>query len=142
MLAARAGSVDGVRRLSKAGAAFTTRDRVGETLLHHAVRSGDIDLVSYLANLTVSNKKNSNEAGIKINIRSKKRETPLLLARSKDVAMLLINAGADPTIKNSYDWDIACIAAVIGNAGECVCVNVFYFIEEAFALDGWGVLGH
>ena len=108
LYAAQSGSLSCVQLLHRFGAAMDSKDRSGENILHKAARSDSTELVGWLCQMADKHK-------IKVNLRSKKMNTPLLLSQSRFVAMHLINIGADPTLRNLQELDIACIASIRGD---------------------------
>jgi len=109
LFAAGAGSLACVKLLAAAGAALSSSDRGGENVLHKAARADNLHLMQWLCQSAAKH-------GIKMNLRSKKLQTPLLLSRSRQVAQALITAGADPTARDLHGMDIACNAAVRNDA--------------------------
>ena len=105
LYAACASSLACVKVLFAAGASLSSSDRSGENILHKAAKADNIELVQWLCQASARN-------GIKVNLRSKKLNTPLLLSRSRRVAQVLIAAGADPTARNLDEMDISCHAAI------------------------------
>jgi len=109
LLAAEYGKIDQVKLLVKHGGGLESKDRLGDTILHKAVRSGNASLVSWLCGL-------GEKKTIKLNARNKKRETPLLLATTREVAAVLLAAGADASAVNADGFTIQCLAARSGHA--------------------------
>ena len=107
--AATAGSLPCVQILQRAGAALHVTDRSGDSILHKASQADSVELVRWLC-------QTHQKYGIKLNLRNKQLSAPLLLSRSREVALELLTAGADPAIRNMEGLDIACIAAIRGDA--------------------------
>lgn len=111
MVAAGRGDLAGVEALLKAGARVEGHDTAGRTALMFAVMYGGPELVQVLLN--ADNKRSINE-------RSANGTTALMLApgRKSEIAIiqLLLQAGADVTVKNTNDASIAHFAAARSGA--------------------------
>ena len=116
-LACEIASLECARILLQKGADPECRDRLGDTALHKACAahslnssSAQVSLVSFLC------ERSGNGGSLKINTRNKRRETPLMLVRNRDLAVILIAAGADPHFINSEGLDAASLASRRGDS--------------------------
>jgi ankyrin repeat protein len=102
------------------GADPECRDKQGDTALHKSLLSTSspihqLALVTFLCERSKSNC-SSNGGSLKLNSKNRKKETALMYARTRDLAVILIGAGADPLCVNSEGLDAASLAARRGDA--------------------------
>ena len=102
------------------GADPECRDKQGDTALHKSLLSTSspipqLALVTFLCERSKSNC-SSNGGSLKLNSKNRKKETALMFARTRDLAVILIGAGADPLCVNSEGLDAASLAARRGDA--------------------------
>ena len=108
LVAIEHGKLDCARLLIRHGSSLDVKDRAGDTALHLAVRSGNAALVAWLVG--------TKDRSLKLNARNKRRETPLLVCRTREIASLLLSAGADASAVNCEGWTAQCLAARASNA--------------------------
>jgi len=100
----KAGDVDELKALIKAGADVNAKDEVyGETLLYSAVLKNEIEMVEVLI-----------EAGAEVND-GKSLHTAVHFGR-REIVKILIAAGADVNVKTGSGWTALHMAAHISNA--------------------------
>ena len=102
------------------GADPECRDKQGDTALHKSLLStstpiSQLALVTFLCERSKSNC-SSNGGSLKLNTKNRKKETALMFARTRDLAVVLIGAGADPLCVNYEGLDAASLAARRGDA--------------------------
>ena len=121
-LACEAVDLECTRILLLHGADPECRDKLGDTALHKACNSNlaptpsaQVALVSFLCDRSKSNNA-ANGGSLKVNTKNKKRETALMYARTRDLAVVLIGAGADPSLTSSEGLDAASMASRRGDA--------------------------
>lgn len=119
-LACHACHLECVKILLLHGADAECRDKQGDTVLHRACSatcapSLQIALVAFLCDRSKSNS-SANGGSLKVNTKNKKRETALMLSRTRDLAVILIGAGADPLCVSSDGLDAASMAARRGDS--------------------------
>ena len=121
-LACEAVSLECVKILLLHGADPECRDKLGDTALHKACASclspspsAQVTLVSFLCERSKSNNA-ANGGSLKVNTKNKKRETALMFARTRELAVILIGAGADPSFISSEGLDAASMASRRGDA--------------------------
>lgn len=110
--AARAGDIDQLKRMTRAGHDINSKDRHGQTALMHAAHAGNVDLVEWLVG-----------KGADLDHTAKFHLSALMLAviaGNHRIARLLVRAGADATIKGSgapgfYDKTAADLAEERGD---------------------------
>ena len=121
LYACEAGHMECARILARHGADMESRDKLHETALHKAVRSRQQSLVQWLCDYRCGTGVagvggQSKALRIAVNAKNKHRETPLMLARSREIAVVLISAGADPTCRSVEGLDAAAMAARRGDS--------------------------
>jgi hypothetical protein len=112
---------------------FEKRDSTGKTYLHHAIKGGnaakwqsgnlndEVPNKEYLDNILATNAQLISHiirAGTNVNIFDKKRRTPLFYAakyKNEPALKLLLDAGADPNIRNREGIPPLVIACSIEN---------------------------
>ena len=143
-MAARTGNVDLVRRLFQAGARVDAADEIGFTPVMEAARDGHIEVVRYLlaegadpnhrseasalflAPMHMAGLSGSAEmvqlladAGAEVDPKGREDGTPLMWALGEgkmEVAMRLLDLGADFNHKNSYGFSAADFARQMESA--------------------------
>ena len=106
--AATLGDVDIMRQLLDAGADVNKKDKYGRTALHFASSNGKDAAIQML--LT--------QAGVSVNATTLGQETSLIKALQfghHNSVVLLVEAGADPTIKNAVGQDALTLASLTQN---------------------------
>lgn len=114
LLAIELGRLESAKILLKYGASLDVKDRGGDTALHKAVKSSNASMTAWLCGM--------DKKIVKINARNKRLETPLLLCQSREIAMLLLSAGADPSVLQCDGWNIQSMASRAGNVRLLECV--------------------
>jgi ankyrin repeat protein len=119
-LACEACNLECAKILLLHGADPECRDKQGDTALHKSLLSTlspipQLALVTFLCERSKSNC-SSNGGSLKLNSKNRKKETALMYARTRDLAVILIGAGADPMCVNSEGLDAASLAARRGDA--------------------------
>lgn len=109
LLAVEAGQTECAKLLLRAGSSLESKDRGAETLLHKASRSGNAAVAAWVCGLDRSSRL------LRINTKNKRGETPLLLCTSRDVANVLLDAGAATWETNNLGQTILSLAASAGN---------------------------
>jgi ankyrin repeat protein len=87
---------DVAKKLLNYGSDINDINAKGETVLFETIRTGDVEGCAFLI-----------ENGLDVNIKNKNKETPLMVSALKgaeflDIIILLLQAGANPTIKNKH----------------------------------------
>ena len=82
-----AGDIEIVKFLLEQGCDIKARDFIGKTLLNYASENGSVELVQYLI-----------AHGADVNSRDNEGYSPLDGATTDDVAVALLQSGADPTV--------------------------------------------
>ncbi|KAL1924562.1 uncharacterized protein VTP21DRAFT_4216 [Calcarisporiella thermophila] len=98
-LAAGDGKLDRVKELLDSGIDVNAEDDFGYTPLQAAVSYNHYELVKFLI-----------ERGADVNQRDHCGDTPLYVAEEKEMAEMLLEFGADPTVKNSEGKTAAVVA--------------------------------
>jgi len=102
--AAASGDEASLRELFKGGVDINTIDEKKNTALHHASKLGRTDLMRFLI-----------ENGAALNALNDRSSTPLhLTEKNIDAIRILLEAGADPNIKDA-DWDYPYYFAFYGS---------------------------
>jgi ankyrin repeat protein len=129
-LAVKQSSLSIIPLLIEHGVPLDTFNKNGKAILYIATEAKNIDLIKYLLNKRADPNQQSNSgetplmiacsgltstiasvqelapamellnAGVNLNLQDNKGETALIKTRNKQLAKMLLNAGADPTIKN------------------------------------------
>lgn len=90
-------------------ASYDLRDKLGETILHKAVRSRRLKFISYITS------KINKFPGLKLNSKNKSNETALMLCSSIDIVLKLLAIGCDPSIRGAGGYDSFCLACKLGD---------------------------
>ena len=90
MQAALRGDLELIGKCVFAGTEITTKDAVGATAVHYAARGGHLQALEQLL-----------AGGCDVNAQNNAKQTPLFQAKDTETINLLLNAGADPTIRDS-----------------------------------------
>ena len=119
-IACQMGHLECARILLLHGADPDCRDKQGDTALHKSCAStacpaSQAALVSFLCERGKSNS-SLNGKPLKVNTKNKKRETALMFARTRELVVILIGAGADPYLVSYGGLDAACMAARRGDS--------------------------
>ena len=119
-IACQMGHLECARILLLHGADPDCRDKQGDTALHKSCAStacpaSQAALVSFLCERGKSNS-SLNGKPLKVNTKNKKRETALMFARTRELVVILVGAGADPHLVSYGGLDAACMAARRGDS--------------------------
>lgn len=111
-----------IRLLAASGADLNRQDDTGATPLHYAA-DGKLELAQLSATRALL------ELRGKLNIRDVHGRTPLLSAKLPSIALMLLQAGADPTIRDQTGKSIRDIAISCGKQSDSPVMKM--------SADGW-----
>ncbi len=123
--AAESGILEIVQEASKLGIDANYRDKCGDIALHLACKNGHLQVVQWLLGKSKHSRSGNGSGacgggdgsgGLKVNLRNKKGQTPLHLSSNRNITVLLLEYGADPTIIDSEGYCSVSWAAIRGDA--------------------------
>ncbi|MDT8376888.1 MAG: ankyrin repeat domain-containing protein [Mariprofundaceae bacterium] len=102
--AARSGDVESLKLVLESGSDVNAVDELKNTALHYAAKHAHLDVMRFLV-----------EHGADLNATNDRLSTPLhLTEKNIDAIRLLLEAGADPNLKDA-DWDYPYYFAFYGS---------------------------
>ena len=102
--AAKSGDEEALKQALESGADVNAVDELKNTALHYAAKQADLNVMHFLI-----------ENGADLNATNEKLATPLhLTEKNIDAIRILLEAGADPNLKDS-DWDYPYYFAFYGS---------------------------